>query len=169
LDVCRKEAALIEIQVERIQSATDEVRALIRKLDDELGENYPPEQQHGLKIDAIFEPHVRFFLARKDGVALGCGGVAFFPGFAEVKRMYVAKEARGQGIADAIVAKLEDEAANANLSILRLETGTLQIAALRFYERLGFHPCEAFEPYSSMPPNTIATSVFLEKRLPEVL
>jgi hypothetical protein len=37
-----------------------------------------------LDIDAIFQPHIRFFLARLGGEAVGCGGVAFFRDFAEV-------------------------------------------------------------------------------------
>jgi hypothetical protein len=43
-------------------------------------------QRHGLSIEQLFEPHVRFFVARLDGLAVGCGGVAFFNDYAEVKR-----------------------------------------------------------------------------------
>ena len=53
-------------------------------------------------LDAIFQPHVRFFVARLDGEAVGCGGVALFEGFAEVKRMYVREAARGRGVARVI-------------------------------------------------------------------
>ena len=59
--------------------------------------------------------------------------------------------ARGQGVADAIVKRLTEEAVAAGLSFLRLETGTQQHAAMRFYRRCGFAPCAAFEPYASMP------------------
>jgi hypothetical protein len=51
------------------------------------------------------------------------------------------------------------------LTLLRLETGTQQIAAIRSYQRNGFQPCSAFEPYSSMQPHSVATSLFLEKQL----
>jgi putative acetyltransferase len=153
------------IVVERAFAPTDEVRALIGALDRELAEHYPPEQQHGLSLEAIFQPHVRFFVARKRGSSVGCGGIALFADFAEIKRMYVRKEARGQGIADAIIARLIAEARDAGLSLLRLETGTRQLAAMRFYERCGFQTCNAFEPYSSMPPGAIAESVFMEKRV----
>jgi putative acetyltransferase len=118
-----------------------------------------------LALDAIFQPHVRFFLARRHGAAVGCGGVALFPGFAEVKRMYVRDTARGQGVADAILAHIEEEVRSAGLSLLRLETGTRQIAAMRLYARMGFRGCAAFGDYARMAPNAIATSVFLEKRV----
>ena len=91
-----------ELQIEAVLTATDEVRVLIGELEAVLAAEYPPEQRHGLSLDAIFQPHVRFFIARLHGVAVGCGGVALFPDFAEVKRMYVRDSARGQGTADAI-------------------------------------------------------------------
>jgi putative acetyltransferase len=153
------------IRVEPATSPTAEVRTLVGELDEELSRHYPPEQRHGLKLEAIFEPHVRFFVARLDGIATGCGGVALFDGFAEVKRMYVREAARGRGVADAILARLAAEASDAKLRLLRLETGIQQQAAIRFYRRAGFLPCEAFKPYASMPPGDIAASVFLEKRL----
>jgi len=153
------------VLIERAIAPTDDVRALIGELDAELAAHYPPEQRHGLRLEALFEPHVRFFIARVNGTPVGCGGVALFDDFAEVKRMYVRPATRGRGVAEAIVARLEGDAAAAGLHIVRLETGTEQRAAMRFYERLGFRPCSAFEPYASMPPHTIAASVFMEKRL----
>jgi len=153
------------ILVERADAATAEVRALVGALDQELSANYSPEQRHGLALDALFQPPVRFFLARVSGSAVGCGGVALLADFAEIKRMYVRERWRGQGVADAIVARLTAEALGAGLTVLRLETGTRQLAAIRFYRRCGFQPCRVFEPYSSMPPRAIATSIFLEKRL----
>jgi len=71
------------------------VHALIGELDQILSVEYAPEQRHGLALDAIFRPNIRFFLACLNGVAVGCGGVALFADFAEVKRMYVGRVARG--------------------------------------------------------------------------
>jgi putative acetyltransferase len=157
--------ARVAVDVERVLKATNEVRALIGALDRELAANYTPEQQHGLSLDAIFQPDIRFFVARVEGAAVGCGAVALFSDFAEIKRMYVRDVSRGRGVADAAMARLTAEALAAGLTLLRLETGTEQAASIRFYQRCGFQPCESFEPYSSMPPQAIATSVFLEKRL----
>jgi putative acetyltransferase len=154
-----------ELQIEAVLTATDEVRALIGELEAVLAAEYPPEQRHGLSLDAIFQPHVRFFVARLRGVAVGCGGVALFPDFAEVKRMYVRDSARRQGTAGAILARIEAEVRGAGLSVLRLETGVRQAAAMRFYARAGFRGCPAFGAYASMPPHSITTSVFFEKRV----
>ncbi len=133
-----------DITIETTATPTDEVRALIRELDDILAAAYPPEQRHGLTIDAIFQPNIRFFVARIAAVAVGCGGVALFADFAEVKRMYVRPTHRGRGVADAVLVRLEGEARAAGLGVLRLETGKRQPEALKFYSRVGFRPCAAF-------------------------
>ena len=154
-----------DVRIEMVRAATDDVRLLIGELEAVLAAAYPPEQRHGLSLDAIFQPHVRFFVARRRGAAVGCGGVALFDEYAEVKRMYVRHSARGQGLADAILARLEAETRDAGLSVLRLETGDRQSAAMRLYARAGFQKCPAFGAYASMAPQSIATSVFFEKRI----
>jgi putative acetyltransferase len=152
-----------DLQIEIAPTATDDVRLLIGELETVLAAEYSPEQRHGLSLEAIFQPHVRFFLARLRGAAVGCGGVALFPDYAEVKRMYVREGARGQGVADAILGRIEAEVRGAGLALLRLETGDRQAAAMGLYARAGFQRCPAFGAYASMPPQSIATSVFFEK------
>jgi len=154
-----------EITIELVPAATNDVRALVGELDQILSAEYTLEQRHGLALDAIFAPNIRFFLARLNGAAAGCGGVAFFADFAEVKRMYVREVARGRGVAQLLLARIEQEARNAGFSLLRLETGARQTAALRFYQRTGFHICAAFGAYATMAPQAITTSVFLQKQL----
>jgi putative acetyltransferase len=154
-----------EITVELVPEPTDDVRALVGELDRILSAEYTPEQRHGLALDVIFKPDIRFFLARSKGAAVGCGGVAFFTDFAEVKRMYVRDTARGSGAARGLLARIEKEARDAGVVLLRLETGARQTAALRFYEREGFQPCPAFGAYATMAPQAVATSVFLQKQL----
>src|SRR6478609_1838414 len=94
------------VRIELTPSATEEARSLIDELETVLAAEYTPEQRHGLALDALFQPHIRFFLAWLDGAAVGCGGVALFDDFAEVKRMYVREKARGRGVARALLARL---------------------------------------------------------------
>ena len=154
------------LEIALVPAPTDEAGSLISELNDELSTLYTQEQRHGLALDALFQPHIRFFVARKNGAAMGCGGVALLDGFAELKRMYVRQAVRGQGAADAIMAQLVAETVHSGRTLLRLETGSQSFAAIRFYKRCGFQPCAAFEPYVSMPPAAIITSVFMEKRVP---
>jgi putative acetyltransferase len=153
------------VETELVAAATGDVRQLIGELDQVLAAEYLPEQRHGLALSALFQPQIRFFLARLDGAAVGCGGIGLFDGFAEVKRMYVRETVRGRGVADALLARIETEARNAGFVVLRLETGDRQAAALRFYARAGFAPCAAFGDYARMRPEEIVTSIFMEKRL----
>jgi putative acetyltransferase len=155
----------MNLVIEKTESPTEEVRILIQQLEEELSPHYEAHQRHGLRLEAIFQPGIQFFLARRAGEALGCGGVALYPGFAEVKRMFVNRAARGQGIADAIMDRLAGVARETGRPLLRLETGDCQQAAIRFYRRYGFGYCGPFEPYSAMPPENIATSIFMEKSL----
>jgi putative acetyltransferase len=152
------------ITVELVAGATADVRTLIGELDRTLSAEYPPVQRHGLALDAIFKPNIRFFLAQLNGVAVGCGGVALFADFAEVKRMYVRDIARGRGVAQALLARIEREARNAGVVLLRLETGVRQIPALRFDQRAGFQTCAAFGAYATMAAQAVA-SALLQKQL----
>jgi len=152
--------------IAQVTSPTDDVRSLIAELEATLAAEYLPEQQHGVALDALFQPSIQFFIARSDDVAVGCGGVALCESFAEVKRMYVRPAARGNGVADALLARIEAATRAAGLTRLYLETGDRQLAAIRVYERAGFVRCAPFGPYLDMPPSSIATSVFFEKHLP---
>jgi len=154
-----------QITIERVTTPTAEVVTLIEALDAYLGALYTPDQQHGPRLDALFAPHVRFFIARLEGEAVGCGAIALFDGCAEVKRMFTIQAARGRGVATAVLARLEAEARIEARPLLRLETGIHQHEALVLYDRRGFTRCEAFSPYSEMPPHQIATSLFYEKPL----
>ena len=155
----------MNITIERVTEASDDLRELIGELDAVLGAEYEPHQRHGLAISQLFEPHMRFFIARLDGKPAGCGGVALLDGYAEVKRMYTRPAARGHGLAKALLATIEKEVRDAGFSILRLETGTRQQEAIGLYERGGFRSCGAFGAYLAMPPEEIEMSLFYEKPL----
>ena len=155
----------LPISLEHVTSPTDEVRSLIADLEAELSAIYCTQQRHGLSVERIFQPNVIFFVAFRRGEALGCGGAAFADDLAEVKRMYVRPKARGQNIARAILARIEQEAHARGATRLVLETGDAQHAAIRLYETSGFTRRDAFGQYLLMPPDAIRRSIFFEKRL----
>jgi putative acetyltransferase len=155
----------MSIIIERAVEPTPEVCDLIGELNGVLGAAYEDHQRHGLSIAHLFEPQVRFFLARLDGLAVGCGGVAMFEDYAEVKRMYTRPAARGRGVAKALLRRIEDEARGTDKPLLRLETGIHQREAIGLYEQAGFRPRGPFGPYAAMPARNIETSLFFEKTL----
>jgi putative acetyltransferase len=156
----------VTISLQRQTAPTDDARALVAELDADLrGEGYDPSQHHGYPLEKIFVPDLHFYVARVDGRPAGCGGVQFLDGFAELKRMYVRPAFRGTKIAAALIRRLESDATARGLALVRLETGDKQLAAMRFYAREGYRVCAAFPPYTDLDPFSIATSVFMEKRL----
>jgi putative acetyltransferase len=155
----------MSLSIETVSAPTDDARRLVGELEAELSSVYPPEQRHGLSLDRLFRPGLLFFIARSGGQAVGCGGVALDDGFAEVKRMYVRPHARGSGVAQTILGRLEAEARARGLTRLTLETGDALQAAIRLYERAGFVPCAPFGAYAAMPPHKIIRSRFFEKTI----
>ena len=152
-----------DIAIELARAATPEVIALLDELNHALAGPYSKEQSHALPVDQLFQPNIRFFIARVGGEAAACGGVGFYDGYAELKRMYSKPLVRGRGVAKALLDRLVTEARDAGVTVLRIETGIHQHEALRFYEGAGFRRCEAFGPYADMPPKAIELSVFYEK------
>src|ERR1700730_18191202 len=128
-------AVAMNLAIARVSEPTPEVRDLIGELDGVLNAAYAPHQRHGLSIAQLFEPHVRFFVARLDGAAIACGGVALFDDYAEVKRMYTRPAARGRGLAKAVLRRLEEEARAAGKTVIRLGTGPLAPEAVGLYWR----------------------------------
>ncbi|EPX79574.1 GNAT family N-acetyltransferase [Salipiger mucosus] len=119
---------------------------------------FPPEENHFLDIDALCDPSVTLYGAREDDVLLGCAALARAEGYAEVKSMYVAPEARGIGVARRLLMHLERVAAEDGIPLLRLETGDRLGAAVSLYEREGFLRRGPFGNYQAN-----GSSLFYEK------
>ncbi len=93
-----------------------------------------------------------FLVATRGGEALGCGALRRLDDrSAEVKRMYVSPASRGSGVATAILRALEAAAKQRGWSTVRLETGTAQPEAIRFYEREGYREIPLYGKYVGSP------------------
>jgi len=101
-----------------------------------------------------------FWLARCGDNIIGCIAVRRMdvPQAAEIKRMYVRPEVRGQGVAQELLEAAEKFAHTAGYHWVYLDTADDMKAAARFYQRNGFQPCER---YNDNPQATI----FMRKRL----
>ena len=130
-------------------------QALMRRL-------YKPEENNFLQIEELEGPDIRFFAAHDAaGTPLGCCALQVKAGYGEVKSLFTAEEARGRGVALALLQRVEEAARAEGLPLLRLETGEALEAACRLYERQGFTRCGVFGSYADN-----GVSVFMEKRLP---
>lgn len=148
------------IIVDRDDPRDPQAPALLRQSHALMQSLYSADDCHFLPIDALCAPDVAFFTARRGEIKVGCGALARREGYGEVKSMFVNPAARGQGIADAILRALEDEARGLGLPCLRLETGHVLRPAHRLYQRHGFAFCGPFGTYSATP-----VSLFMEKTL----
>ncbi|MQS17407.1 GNAT family N-acetyltransferase [Streptomyces kaniharaensis] len=128
---------------------TADARALTQALHQEQLAIYntadDPETTDSAEFDA---PHGRFLVARLgDGPALACGGWRTLgPSTAEIKRMYVAPAARGQGLGRRILATLEQDLLGRGHTEVLLETGVHNIAALALYAASGYTPVHSYVP-----------------------
>lgn len=93
-----------------------------------------------------------FLVARLDGEPVGCGALRrISPTVGEVKRMYVVRAARGNGIGSRLLAELERHAHRLGLQQLVLETGERQPEAIALYQRSGFDRIAPFGAYLDSP------------------
>ncbi len=139
----------------------DDVRSLVRELDGTLDALTPPEFNFQMTAEEMAEPSTTVFVARENGVAMGCGALKRHAGgIGEVKRMYTRPGVQGRGIGGQILAQVEELARREGLSRLVLETGNDYHAAWRVYERAGFARCGAVLDYPESE-----WSVFYEKNL----
>ncbi|GIM95735.1 GNAT family N-acetyltransferase [Paractinoplanes toevensis] len=114
----------------------------------ELDARYGSDDHEPGAIPTAHDIDVFLVAVSPDGQAIGCGALRRLDqASAEVKRMYVTPAGRGSGVATAILRSLESEARTRGWTTLRLETGTAQPDAIRFYEREGYHPIPRYGAY----------------------
>jgi GNAT superfamily N-acetyltransferase len=151
----------LEIRREAIASAT--AARMIAALNDELSALYPETGANHFRLDTeeVLEGRGAFLLAVRRGRPVGCGAIRRLDEHtAEIKRMYVAPEARGAGVGRAVLRALEGEARQLGVTRIVLETGERQLRALALYESSGFVQIPAWGEYVGSP-----VSVCMEKRL----
>ena len=94
---------------------------------------------------------VHFVLAWLDGEAVGCGSLVWNESASEageIKRMWVAPDARGLGAARKILGHLEEAARHAGLKSVQLDTNKVLAEAQALYRSAGY---KAIARYSDNP------------------
>lgn len=126
---------------------------LIEALDSWQNALYPVESQYCTDLAALQDDELILLMARDaQGRAAGCVSLLIQPqNCGELKRMFVAPEYRGQGLAEQLIAAIEQQAQQAEITLLRLETGVHHHSAIRLYQRLGYQRCAPFPPYGNDP------------------
>lgn len=108
----------------------------------------------------LWAPDGAYLVGYEGAAAVAGGGVRRLgPELGEIKRMYVRPDARWRGVAAALLAALEEAAAELGYRSVRLDTGPKQVHALRLYRGAGYRE---IEPYNTNP----FACYWAEKQLP---
>ena len=123
------------------------IAALLRAGEEYAESLYPAEENFILPLAALEKPGVTVFVARIGGQALGMAALVVTESGAELKRLYVADAARGQGLAAGLLDALEAHARATGVAVIRLETGNRSLAAIALYEKRGYRRIPRFGEY----------------------
>lgn len=132
----------------------------------EIAELYPgwtPGSGPSAAPEDFAPPMGTFLVAYAGEQAVACGGLKHLDARrAEIKRLYVAPDARGAGVARHLLRGLELAARSRGHDTTRLDTGAHQPAALALFRSAGY---VAIDDYNGNP----VASHWLEKRLTATL
>jgi DNA-binding MarR family transcriptional regulator len=130
-------------------------RACLQAYYDELAERFPsgfdPDRSISATADELTPPAGLLLVATLHGDPVGCGALKLHgrrP--AELKRMWVARTARGLGVGRRLLSELEQQAREHGVRTVRLETNRTLTEAIALYRSSGYREVAAFntEPYA---------------------
>ena len=96
-------------------------------------------------------PAGEFLVVYLEGEAVGCGAVKHHADApAEIKRMWIAPQARGLGLGRRLLTRLEECASDAGARVARIETSAVLPEALALYRSAGWVEVPPFndEPFA---------------------
>ncbi|WP_426670516.1 GNAT family N-acetyltransferase [Mucilaginibacter sp. McL0603] len=138
------------ITLKRTTSSNPDFRNLTILLDKELHNQYGDLQSEYDRYNHIIDINT-VVIAYRDQSAVGCGCFKQIDDTsAELKRMFVKADERGQGIASSILTELELWAKEIGFSYSILETGDKQHEAIALYQKIGYVIIPNYGQYSGM-------------------
>ena len=143
-------------RIERVDPASPAARWCVSQYFAELAsrfeEGFDPGQSIPADDDELRPPRGAFLMASVDGEPVACGALkTISPGFASLKRMWVAGSMRGLGFGRRMLGALEDQARELGFTTLRLETNRALTEAISLYRNSGYAEVAAFnaDPYAN--------------------
>jgi ribosomal protein S18 acetylase RimI-like enzyme len=125
--------------IEIVDTPTDEVITALARLLPQLSSATPPTAP---ELAAIIADGQTFFVARVDGVIVGCLTLVLYripTGLkAWIEDVVVDEAARGSGVGEALNLAAIDEARRRGANAVNLTSRTAREAANRLYQRIGF-------------------------------
>ncbi|MBD0691207.1 GNAT family N-acetyltransferase [Streptomyces sp. CBMA123] len=139
--------------------AHPDAQALSAEVQQEYVRRYGGPDDTVMRAEDFEAPSGLFLIAYLDGRPVACGGWrakqggldGLRDGDAELKRMFVIPDARGRGLARAVLHRLEEAAVEAGRTRLILETGTEQPEAVALYGSEGYVAIRKYGMYKDHP------------------
>lgn len=138
------------MRIEAVGAASVEARVLVALYVDEIAAAFPAGFDPAASVSAdpaeLTPPQGAFLAVRADdGNPVGCGAVKLLdPQTAEIKRMWLAPEVRGQGLGRKLLDALEDAARDLGATQGRLDTNDILDAAMALYRNAGWEEIPAY-------------------------
>jgi DNA-binding MarR family transcriptional regulator/GNAT superfamily N-acetyltransferase len=123
----------------------------VAELNARFDAGFDPAQSISADPRELVEPHGLLLLARLRGEPVGCGALKLHGADpVEIKRMWVAPEARGLGLGRRLLAELELHARRRGATVAHLETNRALTEAIALYRSCGYTEVPPFndEPYA---------------------
>jgi putative acetyltransferase len=142
--------------------SADDIRELLERHLAFARATTAPEDVYALDVNGLVDPAVTFFSYRVEGRPLGVGALKRIDDeHAEIKSMHTAEEARGRGVARALVDHLIGVARERGYRRVSIETGSgpAFAPARALYASANFEPCGAFGDYRPSPNSAYMTLV----------
>ena len=148
------------IHLQRTTSKNPDFQKLVKELDADLENRDGSEHPFFAQFNKI--ENIRYVVVVYDGdKPIGCGSIKeHSEKIMEIKRMFVLREKRGQGIASLILRELEKWCGELNYEKCILETGERQPEAIRLYKKNNYKIIPNFGQYAN-----VESSVCFEKNL----
>ncbi|APH71708.1 helix-turn-helix domain-containing GNAT family N-acetyltransferase [Aquibium oceanicum] len=156
MDEVRNLLAAASVEISQVAADSEDALACVAAYVAELAvtfeEGFDPANGNPTpETEALTPPNGSFLLARLDGQAIGCGALRTMePGTGEIKRMWVAPQARGLGVARRLLSALEDKARELGMARVRLDTNRALTRAQEMYRKAGYRDIGRFNdnPYA---------------------
>ena len=145
--------SLVRFAIERPTSADAQWcwQQYFAELDERFQSGFDPGVALPVDVHEVTPPGGALIVARLHGRPIGCGSVKTPRGApAYLKRMWVARQARGLGVGRRLLAELEDYARSTGAGVIHLETNRTLTEAIALYRASGYVEVPPFnaEPYA---------------------
>lgn len=146
-------AGLVEIGIEDASTEAAQfcIGSYYAELDERFEHGFDPDVARSTTVEELTEPNGLLLVARLRSEPIGCGALRFHGSEpAEIKRLWVARSARGLGLGRRLLVALERIAADRGLSAVRLDTNRTLTEAIALYHSAGYREIDAFndEPFA---------------------